>query len=259
MIDFREPRLKVKRANQHITDLNREILAYSRKEPYRVIVDRDSEPGQQLLRVVQRFPMPAEWPLILGDAVHNLRSALDIMACDVMRYHGYGVSSVHFPFAERAEDLETEILRRTVHRARPEVVNLFYQLKPYKGGDRLLRAIHDLDVRDKHKLITPVVHMPGVTGVQVLRPDGSHLLHSAKGAKFLIDSEEKVLLRAPLGFKFQYDRKATIEIRFGEGPFSPHPIIPTLHQMSQLASQVILKFEERINHLGPPILLGYSP
>lgn len=259
MIDFREPKLKVKRANQHISDLNREILTFTRKDPYVAVVDHDSAPGYQLLRVKERYAPPEHWPLIIGDAVHNLRSALDIMTCDIMRYHRRGVASVHFPFAPSLEDLEATIERRTVHRARPEIVDVFRELKPYRGGDDFLYAIHDFDVRDKHKLINPVVNFPGITGIQIFDIDGSQRVNSAPGAVLIPTGEERIVIRADAGMKIQYNRKAPFQIMFHEGPFGRQAVVPSLFQMSELVGKIIATFERCINHPRPPIQLGYAP
>lgn len=259
MIEFREPKLKVKRANQHITDLNKEILTYIRRKPYVMVVDAQTVPGQVSLRVKQRIKLPEHWPLVIGDAIHNLRSALDILACDVMRFHQRGVASVHFPFAKSPEELEATIRHRTLHRASPAVVDLFRELQPYPGGNDLLLAIHDFDVRDKHKLINPVTNIGIVSGVQVLWPNGTPMLTMAPGSQIIVGGDKNHgIVAGPIGTKFNGDRKVHPEIRFGDGPLKQYSVVPTLYQLSQLVEEVISRFEGCINDPRPPILLGYN-
>ena len=54
------------------------------------------------------------------------------------------------------------IEKRHINRAAPEVVQIIRSLKPYKGGNEALRAIHDLDIFDKHKTIIPCL---GITDI----------------------------------------------------------------------------------------------
>jgi hypothetical protein len=85
---FHGPRLKVERAKKHIDDFNQEIIEFTGRDPYGIIEDRDSQPGKLVIRYVVRAPPPHTWPLLVGDAIHNLRSALDLLACDIMQMHG---------------------------------------------------------------------------------------------------------------------------------------------------------------------------
>src|SRR5262249_39483140 len=47
------------------------------------------------------------------------------------------------------------IKRRNIDRASPEVLDMVRSMKPYVGGNIILRHVHDLDVDDKHKMIIP--------------------------------------------------------------------------------------------------------
>ncbi len=91
----------------------------------------------------------------MGDLLHNLRAALDLMACDLVRLNGLNANGVHFPFSETPKDLPEMIKRRKFFRAGPEAVELLKKMRPYRGGQEALRAIHDLDIQDKHKELIP--------------------------------------------------------------------------------------------------------
>ncbi len=114
-------------------------------------------------------PAPKELPLLFGDAVHNMRACLDWLACSAVEANGQNPKGVHFPFAKDAEDLPRLIKDKHFHRAAPEVVALLTSLKPYKGGAEQLRALHDMDNKDKHSMLLatvsgafpPAVEKPG--------------------------------------------------------------------------------------------------
>ena len=93
---------------------------------------------------------------IIGDAVHNLRSALDILACDLAKLNGQSDDGVYFPFAKSESELDRQIAGRRFDRAGPAAVAELKALRPYKGGNTLLRGVHDLDIQDKHQFIIPV-------------------------------------------------------------------------------------------------------
>jgi hypothetical protein len=92
--------------------------------------------------------VPLDFAAIIGDAIHNLRTSLDLLACELVRANGQSDKDVHFPFAESAAELPVAIRKRFMHRAKPDVVALIEKVQPYTGGNHSLRAIHDLDIMD---------------------------------------------------------------------------------------------------------------
>jgi len=90
---------------------------------------------------------------ILGDAIHNLRSALDLMASELARINAKDDSDVYFPFASSATYFEQAVRSKNFHKAGQDAIDLLRTFAPYKGGNECLRAIHDLDIRDKHTAI----------------------------------------------------------------------------------------------------------
>lgn len=148
---FDAPRFKVLRARQHIKDLDFEL--HHMADPDRTL---PSNPiGDPEAHTYEHFIRPAMPPLILGDAIHNLRVALDMMACDAVRLNGESTKGVYFPFANSHGELDDQIKSKNFDRAGPVAVAFLKKLQPYKGGNIALRALHDLDVMDKHQLIVP--------------------------------------------------------------------------------------------------------
>lgn len=80
--DFSGVWSKVERAKRHIDDLETRIIAYYALKPYLVAEYDDLNLGHHIYQLAGVDPaMPEDIPLIIGDAVHNLRSALDHLAC----------------------------------------------------------------------------------------------------------------------------------------------------------------------------------
>jgi hypothetical protein len=158
---FQASRLKIARARQHTEELRTAVAAFLDTKPYQVAVETPSEYRDlacKALVVRVRKPVPPELSAIIGDVIHNLRTALDLLANDLVRLAGKNPKEVYFPFARSEDELSEQIKRRNFDRAGPDAVALLKQLCPYKGGNVALRTIHDLDIQDKHQALVPVAH-----------------------------------------------------------------------------------------------------
>lgn len=144
---FAASRLKLERARRFISELERETTTY-----------KESNPATAKIVLLNGAPViNLEWAgaglmpgAILGDAIHNMRTALDLMASELVRIKGQSDKNVYFPFASSKEALGPLIKKRQFDRAGEDAVQLLNAIAPYYGGNDDLRAIHDLDIRDKH-------------------------------------------------------------------------------------------------------------
>ena len=75
------PRAKISRAVQGVNHLAAELSAFASTTPYQIIIYDDLDTRHRIFQVrVLRQP-PAELGVLIGEIVHNLRSALDHVAC----------------------------------------------------------------------------------------------------------------------------------------------------------------------------------
>ncbi len=109
--------------------------------------------------------------MIAGDAIHCLRVALDLMASELARINGKTDKDVYFPFAANAEALEAQIENKCFTKAGDDAVELLISLKPYKGGNVALRAIHDFDIQDKHNGVSLAYPKRDMTVDVIVYPD----------------------------------------------------------------------------------------
>lgn len=162
---FLASRLKIQRAAQHVAELQQEIGAYIAREPVRITASLSvAMPGYLDWQIESVESPPPALPAIMGDAAHNLRAALDLLAVDLVRLNKGNTNGVYFPFAVSAAELDRAIKDKNMHRAAPEVVDLVRALKPYSDGNVAMRHVHDLDVMDKHKAILPAIGYVKVPG-----------------------------------------------------------------------------------------------
>jgi len=165
---FDASRLKIRRARTHIGDLQGRVSAYLLRKPIYLRIDHDLGFAHGKKWTVHvREGVPIDLAPIIGDAIHNLRSALDLLACELVRANGQSDARVEFPFAETEAGLHVKIKRRHMDRASAAVQAKILAWAPHKGaaGNSLLCAIQDLDIMDKHQALIPVMSSVGVAPI----------------------------------------------------------------------------------------------
>jgi hypothetical protein len=105
----------------------------------------------QKIRLVR--PLPVEIPMIAGDAVDNLRAALDHAVYAVAVASGRtNIENALFPFSGTPARLENQLKGRCAD-VPVEVWPCLRSFQPYKGGNDKLVALNDACNRNKHALI----------------------------------------------------------------------------------------------------------
>lgn len=151
--------LKVERANHHINDLNAQINAFIARKPFGFVRKENHTQGKALVRTDQYEPIPTAVSLIAGDAIHNLRAALDMVMYGILHQVAKDPTRIAFPIAWRGpEALEGAINKGQANLCRKEVIDEIKALEPYPRGRYLLHELHELDVIDKHRLIITTTH-----------------------------------------------------------------------------------------------------
>lgn len=93
---FRGSKTKLKRASKFIAELEVGLIAYNANDPVSAEwVYSGAEPG---LKITWKEIDP-ELLAALGDAIHNMRTALDLMASELARINGKKDREIYFPFS----------------------------------------------------------------------------------------------------------------------------------------------------------------
>jgi hypothetical protein len=118
MPDFKGPRLKIERAKQHINNLQRRLITFTQTDYYSLRVEQDPYTGQSLMKFEITKPVPEDCALIVGDAIHNLKSALDFACSDIV-FEKTGKHSKHtkFPVYPTRNELEAAMGGGTIGKA----------------------------------------------------------------------------------------------------------------------------------------------
>lgn len=154
---------KLDRAEKHLDCLDELIGTYLDGDPYRVVGNEGTEGGYHYWAIfleVERFPPDELWGPIIGDAVHNLRSALDHVAwnfaTDAARRET--PRRIEFPvfLDDPAEDPEVRgAFRKRINCLRPECHAVVDGAQPYKTRDshHPLWILQGLWNTDKHRVL----------------------------------------------------------------------------------------------------------
>ncbi|HVV92102.1 MAG TPA: hypothetical protein VHD15_01670 [Hyphomicrobiales bacterium] len=155
------PLLRVEWAEEHIRNLSRASDALFASGAYGLVVAENSKAQQRRLRIVPYDPLPPHFGLRIGDAIHNLRSALDLATWEIVSpLNPRNPEQVQFPFVKKFEgpqSLERAIENRGINLASKNIIQAFRESRPYDGGNKDLFGLHILDIADKHKLLVPAI------------------------------------------------------------------------------------------------------
>lgn len=152
--------------------------------------------------------LPIEWGLVLGDIVHNYRSALDCIAWALVELGSrppYILTEeeqrrVYFPTCSTKREFDKTRRRRLpgVGKTEVEIVRAY---QPYKAG-RWLRDTHpfavlrELSNSDKHRAVQPVLAVPRGVHYKITYP--RHCEVTRWSGKFLAQTLEVYAKLAPV-------------------------------------------------------------
>lgn len=164
--------LKIDRAKAHYAELRLRVAEFLASKPYKVETKREARGLVYFLSEVT--PTPKALPILIGDVLHSLRSALDHLACQLVEVAGATPSTqIYFPICKDAAAYARDKAGKTKG-MRPVAIAAIDGIKPYGGGgnDTLWR-LHALNIVDKHRLLITVG--AALHGVDIARSMASHL------------------------------------------------------------------------------------
>lgn len=257
-------RVKIQRAKRHIDDLHLALKRLDNSRPYHVQIRDDLHAGKRIYYLSNDPVIPNEIAAIAGDAIQNLRSALDHLAFALVLVGTKGnipigtKTKIYFPIAENATKYMS-VRAGQIQGAAETAKKRIDAIEPYGGGKgAILWKLHSLNLTDKHRLLLTIAGRFGTIDL------GSH----AKGL-FMQNFPDVSSELAPLDFtaffrvadktfplktgdelfidsidnKVNHEMKFGIEIALNEPEIAEgEPIHPTLHQMAEFIDELVATF-----------------
>jgi len=151
--------LKVKRAKEHSADLQRQLRSLLDSNPYKVGYKHDSTSHKLIYYVTSVDPTPECLPLVAGDVIQNLMSALDHLAyqlvCRDTNDQPPNPNWIYFPIADDLQRYEAKKGGK-MQGASADTFAAIDVLKPYKSGSDSLWSLYRLNNIEKHRLLLTV-------------------------------------------------------------------------------------------------------
>jgi len=236
---FEASRLKIRRAGHHVRELKAALETYCKSSFCRIGVDAATKDGAPAVRMERTRELPGEIPLMLGDAIHNLRSSLDLMACALVRSGGRQPTRfTRFPIELSREKFVATLDGGAIKAARPDLADFLVDtIRPYKGGDDALSNLNDLDLDERHKLIVPDIAVVALHNVAVK----SEARGASKIGKLEIGPHGVFRVDEALGrVEITSYQDASFQALFdATSAYAGQPIVPTLHLLAQQVAGVV--------------------
>lgn len=153
--DFKRLTAKLERAAENIRNLEAALDAFFIEHPNTPIRDTDPQSGEIIFKAHGVVELDPIIRAIIGDVLFDVRSSLDHLANWLIENNGGKVTnSTEFPIAKSLKEYQTtDFQERKIGKITQPVKDIFDEIKPYKGGDRNLWILHELNRRDKHRLL----------------------------------------------------------------------------------------------------------
>lgn len=242
--------VKVSRAKRHIRELEDSLDSFLNKRPFRTFIGPHKRPGKRLISVKQIHSIPVGFSAIIGDAVHNLRSALDLLIYALV---GTKNERAQFPFSEKGEAAFEKLLQKnSIGQAGSRVENIVRGLKPYKGGNETLYGLHRLDIVDKHRLLLVSGATVDLKVVDARKLDPMLSQFTGPGVLRFNGLSGGIMFNLPTQGRNRQERRAyktrevetefqpEFSICFGANlPFEGQLVVPTLWEITKEVEKII--------------------
>ena len=250
-------RLKFLAMAEHMNRLDKSVEGWleDKEEVATLIGQANSQRTKYVFRVEDVIQYPAEeWGIILGDAVHCLRSGLDQLVWGLADPDKRSVRT-QFPICLNEKGWVTEAPAMYWGVA-PGFVRLLKKLQPYHRGDVDAARKHPLAILmtlsnlDKHRTIPSIALVADDTEATVTATKGIKkwsALRFKEGQPYVTDAviAESKIVADESGLEPQMDVKmeASFDIGFGAingaESISHKPVHATFHEVAEYAAKII--------------------
>ena len=159
MEKFRSAYLKVDRSLKHIGDID-ELSRTLSGDNHSIRIEVDAQTGSQVVSFSSDF-LPPDIGLLVGDAVTNLRSALDHAYAAAIGLQDPTTGQVFFPIRDTRNGVLGSLQkgRKNGHNLTKRLYDcILDEVKPYDGENDEIVSLNRMSNQDKHRMMLgPVV------------------------------------------------------------------------------------------------------
>src|SRR5580704_10825981 len=129
---IRSVRLKIERAKEHIRNLDAVIQVFIQDKPYRLGAKPHPIAAIEhtTLYIAEVKPIPDRISLIIGDAIHNLRCALDHLMWQLVEAGGGTPDkSTYFPICDTPQQYASAVGKGEMQKIAPDARNIIQSVR----------------------------------------------------------------------------------------------------------------------------------
>lgn len=242
MANYESARRKIDRAKKHITDIERLARALG-PDTHSLSIELHPETGQHVVKFTSKALSP-EFGLAFGDAVTNLRSALDHAYAAALGEQNSRSGQVFFPIRENRQGLIGSLQKRAKKKPIPNALYALIvdEIKPYElGGHLTISGLNDLANIDKHRLLLATNGLIGVT------VSYTHGRATFENCFFGTQAGKDMFLSlGPGGIEFKNEPKPSLAVFISErepNVFHNKHVVPTLLALADDVAVIVGKIE----------------
>src|SRR5215469_8528170 len=144
--------------------LQNKLATWNAKRPYEISVELDAQTGEHLLIAYLMGPLDPIVNAEVGVIINSTRTALDLLAALLCRRNGNQPNADrHFPIFGSEQEMIDPLTgiegKKWLSKGERAAIKA---LKPYKGGDHIIWALHQLDILRKHERL--IAARPDISG-----------------------------------------------------------------------------------------------
>lgn len=239
-------RAKTKAAAGHFNRLEPILRAYTKNNQNAIIAD---EVGGFIEISCDLPALPPEASIVAGEVVYQLRSALDVMTCEMARWSGAtDTSKTYFPMARDQVFFDAPSTQRKIAALSPDRQGLIQSLRPYDDADLL--ALNALANFDRHDDLLKAI--PSVKDTQWTlggKDDGQPFRAEAWFRQPAPDEIGKItFMRMPKVRPVEWGHfKLSLEFVFTLEGVNGEPVLPKLSMIGKRVAAIINEFERAEN------------
>jgi hypothetical protein len=185
---------KVVRAKQHYEALTTELNRYLQGKRSELLMEANLQTNTVRVVGIEGPTVPDVIPVIIGDCLQNLRSALDYLVWElVLAANSQPSEKNAFPICGTAKGFKESLRRGSLNGVPEEATTLIQDLQPYNGGDRwketVLWILNELCNINKHRRILLTQLTASFMLGERMLPQNYARITTASGGQMEVDAE----------------------------------------------------------------------
>jgi hypothetical protein len=258
---LRDVQAKVERVGTILSTLETDVNSFLASQPFEVAAKREDQTRQVTYYAARVEAIPPPIAATAGDALHNLRSALDYLVVELIRAEGNNPTR-HSGFPIFASFGVYQAQRRErIQGIGKEAMAAIGAIKPYRGGNAILWSLQSLCAVERHRLVGVIgvaIRFKSVTPAVLAyaRKLWNDLYGSWRAPELFLQESAAfiesirrhfrltagdVIFVSPAGADPEDQPEFSFDLAFGEGETGNLALLETLRQMVDEVGNIVTK------------------